>query len=88
MNVRVILLSAAVMMTLALLAGSPSSKVESAPGEYMEVVSFDTGVECSKAPLPADESARFNPLSIPSMCRACLQELELLQMSCLPPVVW
>jgi hypothetical protein len=60
MNVCVILLSAAAMMTLALLAASPSSKVESVPGEYMEVVSFDTGVERSKAPLPSDESARFN----------------------------
>ena len=60
MNIRIILLSAAAMMTLALLAASRSSKVASAPGEYMEVVSFDTGVERSKAPLPADESARFN----------------------------
>jgi hypothetical protein len=60
MNVRIILLSAAAMMTLALLAASPSSKVESAPGGYMEVVSFDTGVERSKDPLPANESARFN----------------------------
>jgi len=59
MNVRVILLSAAAM-TLALFAASPSPSVDAAPSEYMEVVSFDTGVERSKAPLPADESARFN----------------------------
>jgi hypothetical protein len=59
MNIRVILLSAAAM-TLALFAASPSPKVDAAPDGYMEVVSFDTGVERSRAPLPVDESARFN----------------------------
>jgi hypothetical protein len=59
MNIRVILLSAAAM-TLALLAASPSPKVAAAPDEYMEVVSFDTGVEGSRSVLPTDESAWFN----------------------------
>ena len=58
MNVRIILLSAAAL-TVALFAASPSPKIDAAPDAYMEVVSFDTGVERSKAPLPADESARF-----------------------------
>jgi hypothetical protein len=48
------------MITLAVLAVSPSPKIDAAPGDYAEVVSFDSGVERSKAPLPADESARFN----------------------------
>jgi hypothetical protein len=58
MKVSTILLSAAAM-TFVLFAASPSPKVDAAPDAYMEVVSFDTGVERSRAPLPVDESARF-----------------------------
>ena len=59
MNVRMILFSAAAM-TLALFAASPSPQVDAAPDAYMEVVSFDTGVERSRSALPTDETARFN----------------------------
>ena len=60
MNVRIIVLSAAVMMTLALLAVAPSPKGGAPTGDYKEVVSFDTGVEASGAQLPTDESASFS----------------------------